>query len=130
MTESHDFARKPKNNIVKPLPSLFQFISGRNPKLNAEVEPAREAPKSRGRSGRPFLVAVRAPNDQLHVVAIPSCGWDEFSEPDSTSVVLATFVPDATPTRDKRPCWTIKAEGVGQTFLPCVAGVLAFFAKK
>jgi len=116
--------------IVKLLPSLFQFISGKDPKLGAEVVPAREAPKSQRGSGRLFLVGVRAPNDQLHVVAIPSCGWDEFSEPDSTSVIRATFVPDATPKRDKRPWWTIKAQGVGQAFLPRVAGVLAFFAKK
>jgi hypothetical protein len=116
--------------IVKLLPSLFQFVSARNPKLDAEVVPGCGAPKSQRRSGRPVLVAVRAPNDQLHVVAIPSCGWDEFSEPDSTSVIRATFVPDATPKRDKRPWWTIKAQGVGQAFLPRVAGVLAFFAKK
>jgi hypothetical protein len=116
--------------IVKLLPFLFQFVSARNPKLGAEVVPAREASKSQRGSGRLFLVAVRAPNDQLHVVAIPSCGCDGFSKPDSPSAVFATFVPEAAPTRDKRPWWTTKAQGVGQAFLPRVAGVLAFFAKK
>ena len=115
---------------MKLFADLFQFKSGRNPKQVAQVLPAGRAAKSQPRLGRLFLVAVRAPNDQLHVVAIPSCGWDEFSEPDSTSVIRATFVPDATPKRDKRPWWTIKAQGVGQAFLPRVAGVLAFFAKK
>ena len=115
---------------MKLFPDLFQFVSARNPKLDAEVVPGCGAPKSQRRSGRPFLVAVRAPNDQLHVVAIPSCGWDEFSEPDSTTDVGATFLPDATVTGDKRTWWTIRAQGVGQAFLPRVAGVLAFFAKK
>ena len=113
---------------MKLFPDLFQFKSGRNPKL--DTVPAREAPKSQPRSERLFLVAVRAPNDQFHVVAIPSCGWDEFSEADSASAGCATFIHEATVTREKRPWWTIKAQGVSQAFLPRVAGVLAFFAKK
>jgi hypothetical protein len=115
---------------MKPFPDLFQFKSGRNPELDAEVVPDREASKSPRHSARLFVVAVRAPNDQLHVVAIRSCGYEESSEPHPPSAAFATFVPKAMPIREKPPWWRAKAQGVGQAFLPRVAGVLAFFAKK
>lgn len=73
---------------MKLFPYLFQFISGRNSKLDAEVAPGREVSKNQRRSVRLYLVAVRAPNDQLHVVAIPRCEYDERTEPDFPNSTL------------------------------------------
>ena len=78
---------------MKLFPDLFQFKSGRNPKQDAQVVPAGRAAKSQPRLGRLFLVAVRAPNDQLHVVAIPSCGWDEFQSLTQRPMSARLFFP-------------------------------------
>jgi hypothetical protein len=64
---------------MKLFPYLFQFLSGGNDKVEADVA-TRQAPKIRRRSVRLFLIGVRSPNDQQHLVAIPPCACDEADD--------------------------------------------------
>jgi hypothetical protein len=61
---------------MKLFPYLFQFLSAGNEKVEADVA-TRQAPKIRRPSVRLFLIGVRSPNDQQHLVAIPRCICDE-----------------------------------------------------
>jgi hypothetical protein len=64
---------------MKLFPYLFQFLSGGNEKIEADVA-TRPAPKIRRPSIRLFLIGVRSPNDQQHFVAIPRCVCDEADD--------------------------------------------------
>ena len=60
---------------MKLFPYLFQFLSGGNAEVKSNVA-AGHAPTTRRRSVRLFLIGVRSPNDQQHLVAIPPCVCD------------------------------------------------------
>ena len=63
-------------NYMKLFPYLFQFLSGGNAEAKSNVT-AGHAPTRHRRSARLFLIGVRSPNDQQHLVAISSCVCDE-----------------------------------------------------
>jgi hypothetical protein len=67
---------------MKLFPYLFQFLSGENTKAETEAASSRQAGRRRRRLTGVFLIGVRSPNDQQHLVAIPSCASEECPERD------------------------------------------------
>jgi hypothetical protein len=64
------YGHKIAAHLMKLIPYIFQFLSGGDGKVEADVA-TRQAPKIRRPSVRLFLIGVRSPNDQQHFVAIP-----------------------------------------------------------
>jgi hypothetical protein len=64
---------------MKLFPYLFQFLSGGNEKVETDVA-SRLASKIRRPSVHLFLIGVRSPNDQQHLVAIPRCVCQEAED--------------------------------------------------
>jgi hypothetical protein len=64
---------------MKLFPYLFRFLSSGNEKVEADV-PSRLVPKIRRPSVGLFLIGVRSPNDQQHLVAIPRCVCHEMDD--------------------------------------------------
>jgi hypothetical protein len=64
---------------MKLFPYIFQFLSGGNEKVETDIA-TRQAPKIRRPSVRLFLIGVRSPNDQQHLVAIPGCVCHEADD--------------------------------------------------
>src|ERR1700692_1588422 len=75
---------------MKLFPYLFQFLAGGNSRAEPD-EATHQGSKSQRCSVRFFLIGVRSPNDQQHLVAIPFGFISESVKPRSrNSLVLGS----------------------------------------